>query len=457
MTRVIQAADFSGDLSREDTINLTRAVGPDPTGVSIRLETAPNITWWKAIELIRSDHSVARFAETQDANHGPVSLAAAASEITSLRLRLSKAKLFGIHTGMYELDLASHVGRELHLNWVRDDDRDGPVIGFFRDLGDGISSGASAIASGVEAAFAWIGRALTGLFDAIGTGIAGIFEWVGGLLGRIPVIGPLLQAVFHWIGALFSAIFAFIGVYFNAIANLIGGVVAGVVRVIGGAIGGLLAWDGNVFVRGLGDVVAGIGGAVVAVAAAFVGAVQAIIPFVQPNRRPLTSSERQLLSAVFAKSIVLENIQIVSGRAGLYSLNDRSFTIGNTIYMKDTTTAHWNHVLVHECTHVWQYLHLGTRYVFDALWSQTRADGYDWQSDISHNLYHWVEFSREAQAQFIEDAWQFGRWSASNPPREGAFFTDNPLDPGASFVYPVTPPNSDYTFIAREATDVIRG
>jgi len=32
-------------------------------------------------------------------------------------------------------------GRELHLNWVRDNDRDGPVIGFFRDLGGGISSG----------------------------------------------------------------------------------------------------------------------------------------------------------------------------------------------------------------------------------------------------------------------------------------------------------------------------
>jgi hypothetical protein len=45
-----QIADFP-DLSREDTISLTRGVANNPNEVEFQLETATSVTWWKALEL----------------------------------------------------------------------------------------------------------------------------------------------------------------------------------------------------------------------------------------------------------------------------------------------------------------------------------------------------------------------------------------------------------------------
>ncbi len=174
-------------------------------------------------------------------------------------------------------------------------------------------------------------------------------------------------------------------------------------------------WAGGVIIA-LGSLVAaifasrptsgpGVAGAVIMVGGKAVAFVQALLGMQWP--RPLTSDEVAHLSTVYAGSVDLSLVRLVPGRAGVFGLNKRPFTLGNTIYLKNTGGPS---VLVHECAHVWQYQHLGGRYTFDALWAQltVKPDAYRWADELGRGRSHWRDFNREAQAQFLEELAEAG-------------------------------------------------
>jgi hypothetical protein len=92
-----------------------------------------------------------------------------------------------------------------------------------------------------------------------------------------------------------------------------------------------------------------------------------------------------MLRNALRDSVAFFNIRIITGNFGVFAFTDRPFTMGNTIYMKETSGAQWNPSLVHKTTHVWQYQNSGSNYSSDALGAQIyyehvkAASGYDWR------------------------------------------------------------------------------
>ena len=222
----------------------------------------------------------------------------------------------------------------------------------------------------------------------------------GDALGSVPGIGRWLAAV---------------GI---ALTSLVAAVVA--------AIAGLVTRN----------VPAAVAGGVIVVLGKVVALVQAIAGL--ERGRGLTDAEATLLEGVYGDSVDLAAVRLVPGRAGVFGASERPFTLGATVYLKRETLS--DHVLVHECAHVWQYQHLGSRYAFDAVWAQWRVkpDAYVWADELGRGRRHWHEFNREAQAKFLEDIARF----------EPDFFTSDT----ARFVRGGT----DHTDLARAAVAQIR-
>jgi hypothetical protein len=192
----------------------------------------------------------------------------------------------------------------------------------------------------------------------IGDAVSDAADAVGDALSGIPVVGGALNAVFHWVGDVVSGVTDFVGAVIKGVSGIVGGVICGSIRVIGGGIGGLLNGDSSVFVKGLIDIGSGIAGSFLTTTGKFIGLVQSIIPL-QWGKRPLTEKENEILRRVFRRSVALYNVRIIEGSAGIFSINDYPFTLGNTIYLKDYDPAANPEALVHECAHVWQYQNNG--------------------------------------------------------------------------------------------------
>ncbi len=227
---------------------------------------------------------------------------------------------------------------------------------------------------------------------------------IGDALGRLPGPG-------RWLGGVVVAF-----------ASLLAAVVAGVA--------GLATRN----------VPAALAGALVVVLGKVVGLVQALAGLQHP--RAPTETEIALLTTVYRGSVDLSAVRLVPGRAGLFSTNPRPFTLGATIYLKKDTLA--DHVLVHECAHVWQYQHLGARYAAEAIWAQWRVkpDAYAWPDEIGRGRTTWYAFNREAQAKFLEDIARHDR----------DFFAADPVAGTARFHHD----GADHTDLARAAVTAIR-
>ena len=183
---------------------------------------------------------------------------------------------------------------------------------------------------------------------------------------------------------------------------------AGLLRVLGGVV----VWDRRLVVRGAAGAGSSIGGAVVLLAGTVVASVQRLVGAEAPAR-PLSQDERVMLRKVFGDSLAYVNVRIVQGRSGAFGVNQRPFTLGNTIYLKDVDLAERPDVLVHEVVHVWQYQHEGPRYTTDALGAQVlygyRGRGaYDWEAELARGRTSWTEFNKEAQGSFIQEVWKSG-------------------------------------------------
>lgn len=449
MAASIRTSNFP-DLSPEDTVSLELIPGT-PNMVTFVLEKASSITWWKAIEVYSSSGQLLRRAELQDANNGPSEFTISTTDLVNAKLILAKAKIFGIHTPMYELQgLTAHAGQRMRFIWLRDDHADGPVAGFFRDLGSAVNTVTETVATVVETVGNTIGEIAKTIVETIGTIIANAIDWVGELLGNIPGIGPFLRDAFHWVSTIMSAIYSFIASVVKAGIEIAAGVTAGVIRVVGGAIGGVMMQDASLFLKGLYDVAASVIGPTIAVVGKAVAFVQSVI-FMQLGERGLTNDEADTLYMVFRNSVFLYNVRVVDGFAGLFSTNTRPFTLGNTIYMKDTEASMYRSVLVHECVHVWQNQHNGQRYIADALAAQAiyGRDAYNWMAELNRGKTHWRDFNREAQAELIQDVFDDGQ---QIPVRgtEGEFYIDYPIGLEVTFI------NPDRTSFARDSIAFMR-
>lgn len=169
-----------------------------------------------------------------------------------------------------------------------------------------------------------------------------------------------------------------------------------------------------------------------------------------------------MLKNVFRNSVALYNIRLIEGDSGAFAFTDRPFTMGNTVYMKRTLAAEWNHSLVHETTHVWQYQNLGSSYSSDALGAQMyyehvkNASAYDWSDPAVNDVnVVWEEWNREAEAKFIEDAYTDGEASSRGQPwvlGDGRFYGAN----GTTVIGRFRFNNIDYTARADQAVLALR-
>lgn len=295
------------------------------------------------------------------------------------------------------------------------------VEDFVDDVGDAVGDGVEAVGDGINDALNWIGDK---------TGGKPFFSWLGGIIkGAFSVVGAVIKGVF----------------------GIVGNVIGGVIKIIGG----ILTWQGSVILEGIWDIISSVLGAVIVIVGKLIALVQSIV-YAQAFERKLTDREKEQLQRVFKEVLNYYVIRIIEGHAGLFGLNDRPFTLGNTIYMKsDTFTID---LLVHETTHVWQYQQTGDRYASDAIAAQWFvSDEYNWRKEIDdRNKNDWTEFNNEAQAEFFEDLWKEGELQdkAGTTIRSGngSFFDANDKD---NFGYFEVGGNN-YTAIANGAVKTVR-
>lgn len=140
-----------------------------------------------------------------------------------------------------------------------------------------------------------------------------------------------------------------------------------------------------------------------------VSAVQTLIGLESRGDR-LTAEELAYLRVIYGDAIDYDAVRVKRGSAGLFSLNDRAFVLGNTIYMKDTDDLA---VLAHELMHVWQYQNGGSDYIAEALISQQWGRGYDWEQSVPQIA--WADLEPEQQAQLFEDAFAAGFFDSESP------------------------------------------
>jgi hypothetical protein len=310
-------------------------------------------------------------------------------------------------------------------------------MNLFKAIGNAISAAADAVADVVETVVETAAEVVSTVVEAVGTTVANGLDAAGNAAGNIPLIGGVLQGAFHWVSTVTSAAFDFVATAVKGALDLGANVTAGLIRIVGGGIGGLLAWDARVFVKGIGDVASGIAGAVISIAAKAVALVQATL-FLQLGERPLTDSERTLLQRIYRNSLDLYNIRVIDGWT-FFSITDRAPTIGNRIYMGGkANTGDKNQLyeknIVHECCHVWQYKHIGTRYVSDCMWAWATqpGQGYLWRDSYRSGIHVWQDFSTEAQAKFIEDVFLGGK-QVPTKNEKAEFFEDDPIGSNVEF------------------------
>jgi hypothetical protein len=306
-------------------------------------------------------------------------------------------------------------------------------MGLFSKIKKGIKKAANAVSKAVNKATDAIADAV----ETIGNGIGDGLSWLG---SKIPWVG----GVFGWLGDVVSSLTDLVSSLIKGIGTILGGLLSGLIKIVGGIL--TLDWDS--IVEGFGDILAGIVGAVIGTAGKAIAVVQGIFTIGRP--RPLNDIELRIIHLVFVDSIATYNVRVVDGFAGIYSINDRPFVLGNTIYMKDVGAAKEPAVFAHECVHVWQNQHLGSGYLADALAGQWWGAGYDWESQANAGK-EWEEFEVETQGESIEDVFLEGG-TVAGVTGNGTFFAEDD-ETQRIFVYNQV----DWTALANGAVRIIRG
>src|SRR5690606_36153770 len=171
--------------------------------------------------------------------------------------------------------------------------------------------------------------------------------------------------------------------------------------------GGILTAQSPIIFQGFWDLISPVMGSIILILGKFIALVQSLF-FLQDFERPLSESEKNVLRKIFQRSMNLYLIRIIEGRSGIFGVSPRAFTLGNRLYLK--TNSFPTSLLVHECSHSWQYHHTGNRYTADAIGAQWFVDdAYNWFKEIDlRKKTNWFDFNPEAQAEFLEDIWKHG-------------------------------------------------
>lgn len=244
---------------------------------------------------------------------------------------------------------------------------------------------------------------------------------------------PGLRVAAGWLGRVIAALLALLGATVQAVANLLGIGPAGLVRLVAGGAAAGPHRVTSVRLRGLHDWAFGLTGSLLLVTGHLLGLVQTALGL--QRERGLTPAETELVRRVFRTSLDPRTVRLVPGFAGLLSLNGRAVTLGSTVYLKSFDPAQRPDVLVHECTHVWQYRHVGSRYATEAAAAQLAVrDAYDWRAERARGHTTWPQLNREAQAELVQDAFRYGR-GADGSDAPGAFYAADPVDPHARLVH----------------------
>ncbi|MDH5302132.1 MAG: hypothetical protein OEW58_12295 [Gammaproteobacteria bacterium] len=254
-----------------------------------------------------------------------------------------------------------------------------------------LSDAANAMGDSVEQGINAVAEVVSDIFETLGNVVE---DKADSWFARVSVVGPVL----NWLAGLVSDSCDVIAAVVKGALGIVGGAISGVIKNIGGIVG----IDRALILRGWIDVVSSIAGAFIIIGGKLLALLQSATLF-ENRERKLTDDEIKLLRRVFHSSLAYYSIRLVQGKAGLFGLNPRPFALGNTIYLKNRDVSHEPALLVHECTHVWQYQHCGARYASDAIGAQWFIeDAYNWEKEVLRGKEHWTQFNREAQAQFLE-------------------------------------------------------
>lgn len=123
------------------------------------------------------------------------------------------------------------------------------------------------------------------------------------------------------------------------------------------------------------------------------------------DKRPLSETEIEILSPLYASSVDLQKIRIKYG--GPLTWVFPGVTIGSTISFPkqayDEQDRKDQALLVHEICHVWQYQNFGIRYIPRSLWELlTQRDAYVIHYEASKSFRDYdVEEQCEIMAEFF--------------------------------------------------------
>lgn len=148
--------------------------------------------------------------------------------------------------------------------------------------------------------------------------------------------------------------------------------------------------------------------------------------------RPLMPSEEQLTRTIFVSSIDYSRVRLIHSDILEYR------TVGNTIRVPKNFTIsdpEMAQTLIHEITHVWQYQHGGTSYIFISITTQIAAGirgsrnlGYDYQITPGVSFF---DFRPEQQGLLVENYYAMLR--DQNGPAGRTYYVSNHLDALGNF------------------------
>lgn len=329
-------------------------------------------------------------------------------------------------------------------------------MGWWKDFSTAASGVVDTVATVVEDVVETAGDAVTDIVETAGNAAQDGLNAAGRRLLQIPGPGGFVRGALAWLGGIIAGVTNLFGASIKGLCGIVAGVLAGLVRIVGG----LLLLNLNLIVKGFIDIGAAIAGAVILIAGTLWSLIQRTF-FLQSNERSLTKEERTLLRNVFVDSLSLYNIRLIEGWSGLFGINNRAFTLGNTIYMKGNDARQVPDILVHECVHVWQYQNVGSRYTMDALGAQARygSDAHNWEDELERGNSDWNDFNKEAQAQLMQNIWTEGSSTFNGVTTSGAgsFFTLNTQANSDNRTVEFIFQGTDHTDLAIAAIKSLRG
>lgn len=190
MPNIIQWSSFP-NLSDYDKFDVVESMGT-PDSLTISLSTAPNITWWKSMKFVNVRTGATLSEVTlENRNHGPVLMTIPQAQYRDAKLVISKAKIFGAHTEMYEVfDLQMRNGRAMTFNWLSDAPNN-----FWDVIGSFISDIVNPIADAVVT----VVRAVVEVVMTIVGFVTNSILLAVGMLLAIPVLGRALSILLNYI------------------------------------------------------------------------------------------------------------------------------------------------------------------------------------------------------------------------------------------------------------------